>query len=116
MYPLFKHQIKASQECLDILKSKKPRVFLHMPTGSGKTRTAINVMCSLIREKTEKFVIVWLANKEELCDQAFEEFFRAWQILGNHTNLSILLTLVLTGPTQPNRWLEKLFHSSTLLC
>jgi len=83
LYPLFKHQIKASQECLDILKSKKPRVFLHMPTGSGKTRTAINVMCSLIREKTEKFVIVWLANKEELCDQAFEEFFRAWQILGN---------------------------------
>jgi superfamily II DNA or RNA helicase len=83
LYPLFKHQIKASQECINILKGKTPRVFLHMPTGSGKTRTAINVMCSLIREKTEKFVIVWLANKEELCDQAFEEFFKAWQILGN---------------------------------
>ena len=85
VYPLFKHQIKASNECLDILQSKKPRVFLHMPTGSGKTRTAINIMCSLLRKTTENFVIVWLANKEELCDQAYEEFFKAWQILGNQT-------------------------------
>ena len=29
-----------------------------------------------------------------------------WQTLGNHTNLSILLMLVLTGPTWPNQWLE----------
>lgn len=85
LYPLFKHQIEASNECLKILQSDKPRVFLHMPTGSGKTRTAINIMCSLLREKTKNFAIVWLANKEELCDQAYEEFFKAWQILGNQT-------------------------------
>jgi DNA repair protein RadD len=85
LYPLFKHQIEASNECLKILQSSKPRVFLHMPTGSGKTRTAINIMCSLLREKTKNFAIVWLANKEELCDQAYEEFYKAWQILGNQT-------------------------------
>lgn len=84
-YPLFKHQITASNECLNILESKKPRVFLHMPTGSGKTRTAVNIMCSLLRKKTNNFVIVWLANKEELCDQAYEEFYKAWQITGNQT-------------------------------
>ena len=85
LYPLFKHQIKASNKCIKLLKSSKPRVFLHMPTGSGKTRTAINIMCTLLREKTNNFVIVWLANKEELCDQAYEEFFKAWQIIGNQT-------------------------------
>ena len=84
-YPLFKHQIKASGDCLNLLKTDKPRVFLHMPTGSGKTRTAVNIMCTLIRQKTERFVIVWLANKEELCDQSYEEFFKAWQIIGNQT-------------------------------
>jgi DNA repair protein RadD len=84
-YPLFKHQIKASGACLNLLKTDKPRVFLHMPTGSGKTRTAVNIMCTLIRQKTERFVIVWLANKEELCDQSYEEFFKAWQIIGNQT-------------------------------
>ena len=61
-------------------KSKKPRAFLHMPTGSGKTRTAVNIMSMLLR-KTENFCIVWLANKEELCDQAMNEFYKSWQIL-----------------------------------
>ena len=84
-YPLFKHQIRASNDCLNLLKTDKPRVFLHMPTGSGKTRTAVNIMCTLIRQKTERFVIVWLANKEELCDQAYEEFYKSWQIIGNQT-------------------------------
>ncbi len=82
-YPLFKHQIDACADCLNILKSENPRAFLHMPTGSGKTRTAINVMCNLLRENSKEFVVVWLANKEELCDQAFTEFEKAWQILGN---------------------------------
>jgi len=82
-YPLFKHQITACKECYDFLKTSKPRVFLHMPTGSGKTRTAINIMCTLLREATDKFIIIWLANKEELCDQAYNEFNKAWQILGN---------------------------------
>ncbi len=84
-YPLFKHQIKATSDCLKILKSSRPRVFLHMPTGSGKTRTAINIMTTLLREELNNFVIVWLANKEELCDQAYEEFYKAWQIIGNQT-------------------------------
>ena len=83
IYPLFNHQVKASHESLEILKSNKPRVFLHMPTGSGKTRTAVNIMCTLLREKTENFTVVWLANKEELCDQAMQEFYMSWQILGN---------------------------------
>lgn len=85
LYPLFKHQIVASNQCLKIIQSEKPRVFLHMPTGSGKTRTAINIMCTLLRKTTKNYVIVWLANKEELCDQAYEEFYKAWQILGNQT-------------------------------
>ncbi len=83
LYPLFEHQIKASYEAMELLESKKPRAFLHMPTGSGKTRTAVNIMSMLLRKKTENFCIVWLANKEELCDQAMNEFYKSWQILGN---------------------------------
>ncbi len=82
-YPLFQHQITACNDSLKFLKSDLNRAFLHMPTGSGKTRTAINVMCNLLRENTKEFVIVWLAHTEELCNQAFTEFNKAWQILGN---------------------------------
>jgi len=83
LYPLFDHQIKASYEAIELLESKKPRAFLHMPTGSGKTRTAVNIMSMLLRKKTENLCMFWLANKEELCDQAMNEFYKSWQILGN---------------------------------
>jgi DNA repair protein RadD len=83
LYPLFDHQIKASYEAIELLESKKPRAFLHMPTGSGKTRTAVNIMSMLLRKKTDNFCMIWLANKEELCDQAMNEFYKSWQILGN---------------------------------
>lgn len=83
LYPLFDHQIKASYEAIELLESEKPRAFLHMPTGSGKTRTAVNIMSMLLRKKTDNFCMIWLANKEELCDQAMNEFYKSWQILGN---------------------------------
>ena len=53
-----------------------------MPTGAGKTRTAMSLICDYLRQ-TEPGVVVWLAQSEELCQQAFEEFQRAWSALGN---------------------------------
>jgi len=40
-------------------------------------------MSMLLRKKTDNFCMIWLANKEELCDQAMNEFYKSWQILGN---------------------------------
>jgi superfamily II DNA or RNA helicase len=53
-----------------------------MPTGSGKTRTAMNVIANHLRS-TEPTVVIWLASSEELCDQAAEEFNEAWSVLGD---------------------------------
>ena len=52
-----------------------------MPTGAGKTRTAINLICDYLKNKTA--LVVWLAHTEELCQQASDEFNRAWGIIGN---------------------------------
>ena len=84
-YGLFPHQIKATRNCLDILSQKdRPRVLLHMPTGAGKTRTAMNVLSHFFRDKlSDTALVVWLAHSEELCEQAAEEFEKAWQFLGN---------------------------------
>jgi superfamily II DNA or RNA helicase len=51
-----------------------------MPTGSGKTRTAMNVVANYLRNR-EKGVVVWLAHSEELCEQAADEFAKAWGAL-----------------------------------
>ncbi len=84
-YRLFSHQRKAYLRTLEILqRPENPRVLLHMPTGAGKTRTAMNVIANHLRSFSRgPSVVVWLAHSEELCDQAVEEFEKAWGILGD---------------------------------
>jgi DNA repair protein RadD len=84
-YPLFDHQISASRRVTDVLKlGHRPRILLHMPTGSGKTRTAMNVVADWLRSATVvSGAVLWLAHSEELCEQAAEEFLDAWSFLGN---------------------------------
>lgn len=48
------------------------RAIIQMPTGSGKTRTAMELVCDYINEFKKD--VIWLANTEELCDQAFDSF------------------------------------------
>lgn len=81
-YPLFSHQITALEEVGALLRSPPHRVLLHMPTGAGKTRTAMNAVAEYLRGG-ERRVAVWLAHSEELCFQAASEFERAWGVLGN---------------------------------
>lgn len=81
-YALFSHQRDAARNVFSLLKTPPRRVVLHMPTGAGKTRTAMNVICEHLREK-EPGLVVWLAFSEELCEQAAEEFEQAWFRLGN---------------------------------
>ncbi len=55
------------------------RCILQMPTGSGKTRCAMELVCSIMNETGRD--VLWLANTEELCDQAFDSFVEIWHFL-----------------------------------
>ncbi len=81
-YPLFPHQRRAAKQVKQHLAQDPRRVLLHMPTGSGKTRTAMNVIADHLRFR-EPTLVIWLAYSEELCEQAVKEFQRAWDYLGN---------------------------------
>ena len=81
-YGLFDHQRIAQRAVLDLLQLPERRVLLHMPTGAGKTRTALHIVASELRRQ-EPTVIVWLAYSEELCEQAAVEFATAWSYLGD---------------------------------
>ena len=76
IYALFPHQQRAVLSTLDALAAGRRRVVLHMPTGAGKTRMAMHVVCRHLIQHSSA-VVVWLANSEELCDQASDEFIRA---------------------------------------
>lgn len=81
-YQLFPHQRRAAVEANAALTQGRRRVVLHMPTGSGKTRTAMSLIADYLRA-AEPRMAVWLAYSEELCDQAANEFEKAWSALGN---------------------------------
>ncbi|WP_415921296.1 DEAD/DEAH box helicase [Tateyamaria sp. SN6-1] len=61
------------------------RIVAHMPTGSGKTRTAMEFICDFLRFSCsdENPVVVWLAHSEELCEQAIQTFLSIWSKLGS---------------------------------
>jgi len=81
-YPLFEHQIDVVARAVESFKTQR-RLVIHMPTGSGKTRTAMNIICEVLRKADTN--VLWLANSEELCEQAAQEFSNAWGFLGNRT-------------------------------
>ena len=84
-YSLFKHQSKIYKNVRDALRIAPHRVLMHMPTGSGKTRTAMNILADFIRNNEfEEKSILWIADRNHLCEQAAMEFEQAWAKLGNN--------------------------------
>jgi DNA repair protein RadD len=70
-----------------IQKTPYARCIIQMPTGSGKTRTSMEIVCETINETGRD--VIWLANTEELCDQAFESFQEIWHFLGKRKSAAI---------------------------
>lgn len=81
-YALFDHQRAAADRVMDALADTPHKVVLHMPTGAGKTRTAMHIVATHLRQH-EPTVVCWLAQNAELLDQAADEFENAWHYLGN---------------------------------
>lgn len=81
-YALFNHQRAVAERVLKALADMPHKVVLHMPTGSGKTRTTMHIVASHLRQQ-EPTVVCWLAQNAELLDQAADEFENAWRYLGN---------------------------------
>ncbi len=81
-YALFDHQRAAAERVMDALADTPHKVILHMPTGAGKTRTAMHLVAAHLRQH-EPTVVCWLAQNAELLDQAADEFEKAWRYLGN---------------------------------
>lgn len=81
-YALFSYQRRAAKKVKHYLSKHPRRVLLHLPTGAGKTRTAMNIITDHLRNN-EPTLVIWLAYSEELCEQAIAEFQKAWNFLGD---------------------------------
>ena len=84
MAGLFVHQRRAVDRIWNALEGGFGRVVLHMPTGAGKTRTAMHVVSRFLNMQ-EPCVVVWLAASAELLDQGAEAFEHTWSTLGDRS-------------------------------
>ena len=76
-FGLFPHQRRIARHAYETLRDGHGRVVLHMPTGTGKTRTTMQVV-SRILEDAEPCLVVWLASSSELLEQATDAFCTSW--------------------------------------
>lgn len=71
-------QERIRRKVVNLIFDNQKRFLIHMPTGSGKTRTAGEIIIDFIRLSSskallnDKIKILWIAQSSELCYQAYE--------------------------------------------
>ena len=85
-YELLDYQYIIRQQALNILNSdfELSRFLIHMPTGTGKTKTATHIICHHYNYNLKKQgLIIWIAHTTELLEQAYSTFNSVWKNIGN---------------------------------
>jgi DNA repair protein RadD len=59
------------------------KMMAQMPTGAGKTVTALEILVDYLRQPEFNKLIVWIVNSNELADQALESFSSLWTLRGD---------------------------------
>lgn len=79
-------QIRIKDNLIRNINKNNLKTIIHMPTGSGKTRTTItslleyNIKTNFLNDN----FIIWLAHSDELCDQAKDSFENLWRSYGTY--------------------------------
>ena len=60
------------------------RGMISMPTGSGKTRIAVQAIVEAMCHDSFKGGVLWVADRDELCEQAVEAWQQVWSRIGAH--------------------------------
>lgn len=65
------------------------RGIVSLPTGAGKTRVAIQAIVEEMRERDFPSPILWVAQRDELCEQAVQAWSEIWRDRGPGDGLMI---------------------------
>ena len=85
-YELLDYQYYIKQRVLNNLNSGHllERMIVHMPTGTGKTKTTMHIITNYINFSLEKQgIVIWVAHTTELLQQAYDTFESVWKHLGD---------------------------------
>ena len=77
------------------------RGMISMPTGSGKTRVAVQAIVEAMREDGFRGGILWVADRDELCEQAVEAWRQVWASEGAQAQ-RLRISRMWAGQPQPS--------------
>ena len=84
--PLHDYQERAVANIRETLQAQRTggenRGLLSLPTGAGKTRVAVEAIIDAIRDREVDGTVLWIADRDELCEQAVESWRQAWGAIG----------------------------------
>jgi len=81
--PFKDYQFDIFVEASERVEYANKKFLIQMPTGSGKTKVATEIIASFLNQKNGRQV-VWLSDRKELCEQAMDAFENTWAHLGLH--------------------------------
>ncbi|MFC9614381.1 DEAD/DEAH box helicase [Streptomyces sp. NPDC056938] len=92
--PLHDFQQEISRELKKTLTSREAdgrarKGMVELPTGAGKTRVATETVLRLFVDGDMSGTVLWIAQSEELCEQAVQTFSTVWRWLGDERPLTI---------------------------
>ena len=80
---LHPYQVSLKDAIAEKIDQGQKRLLAQMPTGAGKTMTALELITDFIRSHKFKGLIVWIVDSNELADQALEAFNNLWRLRGD---------------------------------
>jgi len=87
LHPYQEHIVDAM---VALLKKELPgRAMLCLPTGAGKTRVACEAVIKLFRDGEVDGPILWIAQTQELCEQAVQSWKFVWSKVGPSQRLTM---------------------------
>ena len=85
-YELLDYQFIIRQKILSYINSDndETKMLVRMPTGTGKTKTAMHTIINqYVFKQKKKGLVVWIAHTKELLDQAYDTFCNVWRHIGS---------------------------------
>lgn len=83
--PLHGYQVDLAQQIRDLVAIEQApgRALLFLPTGAGKTRVTVEALVKAFTEDGFQGPLLWIAQTEELCEQAVQTWTTVWREFGD---------------------------------
>lgn len=87
LHPFQRRSADAIRELVRGIGGK--RGMLSLPTGAGKTRVAVQALTEEMGEEALASPVLWIAQTEELCEQAVQSWAEVWRSAGPRGTLRV---------------------------